>query len=95
MRAHCKKIHSLFKIYMLKKSLLIKKKNLSNYYANICFLKSVWWARKLFNLAPNISALVLNCRRSDDVAAPKIMFLTLCPNLSQLRLFHFVNPVKP
>ena len=36
-------------------------------YANICFLKSVWWARKLFNLAPNISALVLNCRRSDEV----------------------------
>ena len=28
------------------------------------FLKSVWWARKLFNLAPNISALVLNCWQS-------------------------------
>ena len=43
------------------KSLLIEKKNVSNYYANIYFLKSVWWARKLFNLAPNISALVLYC----------------------------------
>ena len=54
MRADCKKIQNLHAEKI--KSLLIKKKNLSNYYANICFLKSVWWARKLFDLAPNISA---------------------------------------
>ena len=29
------------------------------------------------------------------VAAPKILFLGPCPNLSQLRLFPFVTPVKP
>ena len=52
-----------------KKTLPIKKKNLSNYQANICLLKSVghrYGGREsyLILIAPNILALVLNCRRS-------------------------------